>query len=119
MSLDEPFEVCDGPIHKYCVVAHRDVPDTEKNSAFRREFKTVGYVYSRVPPQFATYNAGLALSKGAGPANFVMALDAFYKEHKVNYNAIEILNETLQVFRRWIERKPRVLGMRRTARRRK
>ncbi|EED78493.1 predicted protein [Postia placenta Mad-698-R] len=106
VSLDEPFEVCDGPIHKYCVVAHRDVPDTDKNSAFRREFKTVGYVYSRVPPQFAAYNAGLALSKGAGQADFVMALDAFYKENKVDYNATEILSETLRLFRRWVHGKP-------------
>ncbi|EED83988.1 predicted protein [Postia placenta Mad-698-R] len=117
VSLDEPFEVCDGPTYKYCVVAHRDVPDTDKSCAFRREFKTVGYVYSRVPPQFATYNAGLALSKGAGPADFVMALDAFYKEHKVDYNAIDILDDTLQLFRRWVHSKPRTRRMRRTVRR--
>ncbi|EED77226.1 predicted protein [Postia placenta Mad-698-R] len=119
MSLGEPFEVCHGPIYKYCVVAHRDVPDTDKNSAFRREFKTVGYVYSRVPPQFAIYNAGLALSKGAGPADFVMALDAFYKEHEVNYKAIEILNGTQNLYQLWTYDKPRGHSMRRTARRRK
>ncbi|EED84937.1 predicted protein [Postia placenta Mad-698-R] len=34
MSLDEPFEVCDGPVYEYCVVAHSDLPDTEKNTAF-------------------------------------------------------------------------------------
>lgn len=34
MSLDEPFEVCNGPVYNYCVIAHSDLPDTEKNTAF-------------------------------------------------------------------------------------
>ncbi|EED85433.1 predicted protein [Postia placenta Mad-698-R] len=68
--LDKPFRVCNGPLTKYCVVAHRDLPRSDEDSDFPRALDTVGWVVSRVPPQFVTYNAGLALSKGDGPEGF-------------------------------------------------
>ncbi|EED78036.1 predicted protein [Postia placenta Mad-698-R] len=106
MSLDEPFQVCDGPVYRYCVVAHCDLPDTKRNAAFPREFKAIGWMKSRVPPPFAIYNAGLALSMDAEPIDFTMALDAFYKKHKVKFNAIDVLQNMGALVYRWISKMP-------------
>ncbi|OSX56008.1 hypothetical protein POSPLADRAFT_1101952, partial [Postia placenta MAD-698-R-SB12] len=62
-SLAELFEASDVPVYRYCVVAHRDLPDIEQNAAFPRDVKTLAYVESPVPPQFVIYNGGLMLSK--------------------------------------------------------
>ncbi|EED81568.1 predicted protein [Postia placenta Mad-698-R] len=99
--LDKPFRVCNGPLYKYCVIAHRGLPRSEEDSDFPRALDTVGCVVSRVPPQFVTYNAGLALSKGDGPEGFEPALDAFYKEHNIQYEAINVLADMKGFFDLW------------------
>ncbi|OSX63692.1 hypothetical protein POSPLADRAFT_1140176 [Postia placenta MAD-698-R-SB12] len=101
LSLDEPSEVSDFPVYRYCVVAHCDLPVTKKNAAFPRDVKTVGYVESRVPPHLVIYNVGLALSKG-GRDGFVKALDAFYKQHKVDYEAIRAFSGIERLVRQWL-----------------
>ncbi|KAF9798708.1 hypothetical protein IEO21_10678 [Rhodonia placenta] len=58
-SLAELFEAPDVPVYRYCVVAHRDLPETEENAAFPRDIKILGYVESPVPPHFVIYNAGM------------------------------------------------------------
>ncbi|OSX63639.1 hypothetical protein POSPLADRAFT_1055702 [Postia placenta MAD-698-R-SB12] len=98
VPLDEPFRVCNGPLYKYCVVAHRDLPRSEAESNFPRALDTVGWMFSRVPPHFILYNVGLALSKGGGPGDFEVALDAFYKEHKVEYEAINVLTDIKDIY---------------------
>ncbi|KAF9801614.1 hypothetical protein IEO21_10079 [Rhodonia placenta] len=100
-SLAKLFEVSDVPVYKYCIVAHRDLPETEENAAFPRDIKILGYVESPVPPQFAIYNAGLMLSQ-SGPDGFEMALDAFYKLHNVDYEAINALNYMKDIYQRWV-----------------
>ncbi|KAF9800982.1 hypothetical protein IEO21_10238 [Rhodonia placenta] len=91
MPLDEPFRVCEGPLYRYCAIGHRDLPRSEEDSAFPRALDTISWVFSRVPPGFVIYNVGLALSKGDGPGSFETALDAFYKKHNIEYEAINIL----------------------------
>ncbi|EED84942.1 predicted protein [Postia placenta Mad-698-R] len=91
MPLDEPFRVCGGPPYRYCAIGHRDLPRSEEDSAFPRTLDTISWVFSRVPPGFVIYNVGLALSKGDGPGSFETALDAFYKKHNIEYEAINIL----------------------------
>ncbi|KAF9800969.1 hypothetical protein IEO21_10245 [Rhodonia placenta] len=106
MSLDELFQVCDGPVYRYCVVSHCDLPDTKRNAAVPREFKAIGWMKSRVPPPFAIYNAGLALSMDAEPIDFTMALDAFYKKHKVKFKAIDVPHNMGALVYRWISKMP-------------
>ncbi|KAF9803639.1 hypothetical protein IEO21_09609 [Rhodonia placenta] len=110
LSLDEPSEVSDFPVYRYGVVAHCDLPVTKKNAAFPRNVKTVGYVESRVPPHFVIYNVGLALSKGERDG-FVKALDAFYKQHKVDYEAIRAFSGIERLVRRWLvdETSPKIV----------
>ncbi|KAF9798243.1 hypothetical protein IEO21_10760 [Rhodonia placenta] len=104
-SLAELFAASDVPVYRYCVVAHRDLPETEENAAFPRDVKTLAYVESPVPPQFVIYNAGLMLSK-SGLDGFEMALDVFYKRHGINYEAIDILQHMLTLFQRYTTIKP-------------
>ncbi|OSX63660.1 hypothetical protein POSPLADRAFT_1139134 [Postia placenta MAD-698-R-SB12] len=99
-SLAELFEAPGVPVYRYCVVAHRDLPETEENAAFPRDIKILGYVESPVPPHFVIYNAGLMLSK-SGPDGFEMALDAFYKRHGLDFEAIDILRDMLALFQRY------------------
>ncbi|EED77511.1 predicted protein [Postia placenta Mad-698-R] len=117
-SLAELFEASDVPVYRYCVVAHRDLPDIEQNAAFPRDVKTLAYVESPVPPQFVIYNGGLMLSK-SGLKGFEMALDAFYKRHRVDYEAIDVLGNMLALFQRYTTDMPRRrivhAGTRRTA----
>ncbi|EED79455.1 predicted protein [Postia placenta Mad-698-R] len=104
-SLAELFAASDVPVYRYCVVAHRDLPDTEEKAAFPRDVKTLAYVESPVPPQFVIYNAGLMLSK-SGLEGFRMALDAFYKRHGIDYEAIDVLRNMLALFQRYTNKKP-------------
>ncbi|EED84979.1 predicted protein [Postia placenta Mad-698-R] len=100
LSPGEVSEASNGPVYRYCVVAHCDLPDTEENAAFPRDVKTLGYIESRVPPQFVIYNAGMALSKG-GPDGFAAALDAFYKQHKIHFKAIDVLKDMAALFQQY------------------
>ncbi|EED80087.1 predicted protein [Postia placenta Mad-698-R] len=104
-SLAELFEAPDVPVYRYGVVAHRDLPETEENAAFQRDIRTLAYVESPVPPQFVIYNVGLMLSK-SGPEGFEMALDAFYKRHGVDYEAIDVLRNMLALFKRYTTNDP-------------
>ncbi|EED84323.1 predicted protein [Postia placenta Mad-698-R] len=105
LSPDEPSEVSDFPVYRYCIVAHCDLPDTVENAAFPRDFKTLGYIESRVPPHFVIYNAGMALSKG-GPDGFAAALDAFYKQHKIHFKAIDVLKDMAALFQQYSNNLP-------------
>ncbi|EED80164.1 predicted protein [Postia placenta Mad-698-R] len=106
VPLDGPFRVCNGPLYKYCVVAHRDLPRSKEDSDFPRALDTVGWVFSRVPYHFVIYNVGLALSKGDGPRGFETALDAFYKEHNIEYEAIKVLAGIKRICTEWLRGMP-------------
>ncbi|EED84925.1 predicted protein [Postia placenta Mad-698-R] len=106
VPLHEPFRVCQGPLYKYCVIGHRDLPRSEAESDFPRALDTVSWVFSRVPPHFVTYNVGLALSKAGGPGAFEAALDAFYKEHNIEYEAINILTGIKDICDQWLQGMP-------------
>ncbi|KAF9797368.1 hypothetical protein IEO21_10879 [Rhodonia placenta] len=106
MPLDEPFRVCEGPLYRYCAIGHRDLPRTEEDSAFPRALDTISWVFSRVPPGFVIYNVGLALSKGNGPGSFETALDAFYKEHNIEYEAINVLTGIKEIYNQLLEGMP-------------
>ncbi|KAF9805251.1 hypothetical protein IEO21_09120 [Rhodonia placenta] len=106
VPLDEPFRVCNGPLYKYCAIGHRDLPRLEEDSDFPRALDTVGWVFSRVPPHFVTYNVGLALSKSNGPGGFEAALDAFYKEHNIEYKALNVFTGIKDICTRWLRGMP-------------
>ncbi|OSX63675.1 hypothetical protein POSPLADRAFT_1139166 [Postia placenta MAD-698-R-SB12] len=58
-SLAELFAASDVPVYRYCVVAHRDLPETEESAAFPRDIKILGYVESPIPPQLVIYKWGM------------------------------------------------------------
>ncbi|EED79458.1 predicted protein [Postia placenta Mad-698-R] len=58
-SLAELFAASDVPVYRYCVVAHRDLPETEESAAFPRDIKILGYVESPIPPQLVIYKWGV------------------------------------------------------------
>ncbi|KAF9803889.1 hypothetical protein IEO21_09539 [Rhodonia placenta] len=106
MPLDEPFRVCNGPLYRYCVIAHCDLPRSDEDSNFPRALDTISWVFSRVPFEFVIYNVGLALSKGDGPGAFETALDAFYKEHNIEYEAIKVLTGIKEICAQWLRGMP-------------